>query len=212
MGVCGRGTQRGLLLLTAHRSKGLEFDHLVILNGGWQALSKGEDGEAPRRLFYVAMTRARRSLAVVTRGAHAFVRADSESELLRQIAAPQASDLPEPDQDHLPDMGTVDLSYAGRLTEGSPTHAALAEAEIDDPVTLERRKGKWLLLDTQGRVLGRMAANWAPPEGRTLVSGKVSAILRWRKTYNEEAFQTYIKRRDWETVLPEFVFRRNGGG
>lgn len=54
------------LLLTAHRSKGLEFDHVVILNGGWKALSKGEDGEAPRRLFYVAMTRARRSLSVVT--------------------------------------------------------------------------------------------------------------------------------------------------
>ncbi len=80
-----RAAQRGLLLLTAHRSKGLEFDHVVILNGGWQAISQGEDGEAPRRLFYVAMTRARRSLAVVTRGAHAFVRADSESELLRPV-------------------------------------------------------------------------------------------------------------------------------
>ncbi len=31
-----RGEQRGLLLLTAHRAKGLEFDHVVILNGGWE--------------------------------------------------------------------------------------------------------------------------------------------------------------------------------
>jgi adenylate cyclase len=63
-----RSAQRGLLLLTAHRSKGLEFDHVVILNGGWKALSQAEDSEAPRRLFYVAMTRARRSLAVVAAG------------------------------------------------------------------------------------------------------------------------------------------------
>lgn len=206
-----RGTQRGLLLLTAHRSKGLEFDHVVILNGGWQAISKGEDGEAPRRLFYVAMTRARRSLAVVTRGAHAFVLADSESELLRQVAAPQASDLLAPDQYHLPDMGSVDLSYAGRLPRDSQTLAAITEAEIDDAVTLERRKDKWMIVDRHGRVLGRMAANWAPPEGTHLVSGKVGAIVRWRKADNEEAFQTYIKHSEWETILPEFVFRQRHG-
>ena len=30
-----RGRQRGLLLLTAHRAKGLEFDHVIVLDGGW---------------------------------------------------------------------------------------------------------------------------------------------------------------------------------
>ena len=207
-----RGAQRGLLLLTAHRSKGLEFDHVVILNGGWQALSKGEDGEAPRRLFYVAMTRARRSLAVVTRGAHAFVRADSESELLRPIEAPRVSELPEPNQYQLPDMSTVDLSYAGRLSDASPTHQAIAEAEIDDRVSLEQREGKWLLLDAKGRVLGRMAGNWTPPEGTDIVSAKVGAIVHWRKADNEERFQVHVKRAEWQTVLPEFVFRRRNDG
>lgn len=205
-----RGEQRGLLLLTAHRSKGLEFDHVVILNGGWQGISQGEDGEAPRRLFYVAMTRARRSLAVVTSGPHAFVRADSDSELLRKVEAPRSIDFPEPDQYQLPDMSLVDLSFAGRLPETSPTLTAIAEAEIDDKVTLERSDGKWLILDIEGRVLGRMAGSWAPPEGTQLVSGKVGAIVRWRKTDNEEAFRTYLKRDEWEAVLPELVFRRGG--
>lgn len=31
-----RGNQRGLLLLTAHRAKGLEFNNVVILDGGWK--------------------------------------------------------------------------------------------------------------------------------------------------------------------------------
>ena len=35
-----RGEQRGLLLLTAHRAKGLEFDHVAILNGGWDRPSR----------------------------------------------------------------------------------------------------------------------------------------------------------------------------
>ena len=60
-----RRRQRGLLLLTAHRAKGLEFDHVVVLDGGWESTGKGEDADAPRRLYYVAMTRARRTLALM---------------------------------------------------------------------------------------------------------------------------------------------------
>ncbi|MGB5559211.1 MAG: ATP-dependent helicase, partial [Paracoccaceae bacterium] len=203
-----RGAQRGLLLLTAHRAKGLEFDHVVILDGGWKGLSQGEDGEAPRRLFYVAMTRARRSLAVVTSGTHAFVLADSECELLRKVEMPRRLDLPAPDQYQLPDLTSVDLSFAGRLGEANPTNAAIVAAKVDDPLTLERRDGKWMILDLNCCVLGRMAGNWAPPEGTTLVSGKVGAVVRWRKSDNDEQFQAYIKRDEWETILPELVFRR----
>ena len=54
-----RRQQRGLLLLTAHRAKGLEFDHVMVLdNGGWNRVGQAEDTDAPRRLYYVAMTRA----------------------------------------------------------------------------------------------------------------------------------------------------------
>ena len=49
----------GLLLLTAHRAKGLEFDHVAVLDGGWDRVGRNEDADAPRRLYYVAMTRAR---------------------------------------------------------------------------------------------------------------------------------------------------------
>jgi ATP-dependent DNA helicase RecQ len=203
-----RCAQRGLLLLTAHRSKGLEFDHVVILNGGWKALSKGEDGEAPRRLFYVAMTRARRSLSVVISGAHAFVRADSDSEVLRKVETPRRTDVPEPEQYQLPDLSSVDLSFAGRLPSGSHTHEAIARSQVNDPVYLEQRDGKWMVLDADRRILGRMASSWSPPAGTNLVSGKVGAIVCWRKSDNEESYQDYIKQVEWETILPELVFRK----
>ena len=60
-----RRRQRGLLLLTAHSAKGLEFDHVVVLDGGWRGTSPDEDADAPRRLLYVAMTRARKTLALM---------------------------------------------------------------------------------------------------------------------------------------------------
>lgn len=60
-----RRRQRGLLLVSAHRAKGLEFDHVVVLDGGWGNVNHGEDADAPRRLYYVAMTRARKTLALM---------------------------------------------------------------------------------------------------------------------------------------------------
>ena len=60
-----RRRQHGLLLLTAHRAKGLEFDHVAVLDGGWNNVDRGEDPDAPRRLYYVAMTRAQQTLALV---------------------------------------------------------------------------------------------------------------------------------------------------
>ena len=69
-----RKRQTGLLLLSAHRAKGLEFDDVVILDGDWDRSSNGEDGDSERRLYYVAMTRARRSLALLSMGArHPFI-------------------------------------------------------------------------------------------------------------------------------------------
>ena len=59
-----RRRQQGLLLVTAFGAKGLEFDHVAVLDGGWDRPGRGEDLDAPRRLYYVAMTRARRTLAL----------------------------------------------------------------------------------------------------------------------------------------------------
>ena len=59
-----RRRQTGLLLLTAHRAKGLEFDHVIILDGDWRTRGRNEDLDAWRRLYYVAMTRAGKTLAL----------------------------------------------------------------------------------------------------------------------------------------------------
>ena len=65
-----RRRQHGLLLLTAHRAKGLEFDHVAVLDGGWDRVGRGEDPDAPRRLYYVAMTRARQTPALARFDGH----------------------------------------------------------------------------------------------------------------------------------------------
>ncbi|RAP41963.1 hypothetical protein BYZ73_06280 [Rhodovulum viride] len=112
------------------------------------------------------------------------------------------------DQYQVPDLTSVNLSCDGRLRDGNATLGAIAAAKVGDPVTLHLQGGKWRILDGQGRVLGCMARTWAPPEGTGTVSGRGGAVIRWRKTDNDEAFQTCIRRDEWETILPELVFRR----
>lgn len=75
-----RRQQTGLLLLSAHRSKGLEFDHVVVLDSGWQRGPAPQASEAERRLNYVAMTRARQTLTLARmKGRQTLVQALTDS-------------------------------------------------------------------------------------------------------------------------------------
>ena len=201
-----RSDQRALLLLTAHRSKGVEFDDVVILNGGWDRPSKGEDPDAPRRLFYVAMTRARRSLAIIAEGNHPFVPQGAEYMLRR--AAPTVTDaVAVPTALYqVPNLKTVDLSWAGRLRTGHPSLAAISAAKVGDPVHISRDGPSWMMQDKQGQTLGRMARSWSPPEDLSFLRGEVGAIVCWRKSDNQEEYRVHLHRDVWEAVLPELVF------
>lgn len=51
-------------LSTAHKAKGLEFDYVFILDGEWNTNVFVRNLEEERRVFYVAMTRAKCSLSI----------------------------------------------------------------------------------------------------------------------------------------------------
>lgn len=210
-----RGAQRGVLLTTAHRAQGLEFDHVVILNGGWDRASGNENLAAPRRLFYVAMTRARHSLTVLISGVHPLLGAKTDisgDAILRRSVTPAAAALAVPTKTfQLPALTSVDLSFVGRQKHNDPVHAAIRDAQTGDPITLEYRAPHWTILDQKGRRLGHMAKTWKPPAQGRFQSGHLGAIVTWRKTDNKEEFQRHIKRDEWKTVLPELVFAPASG-
>jgi ATP-dependent DNA helicase RecQ len=202
-----RQEQRGLMLLTAHRAKGLEFDDVVILDGGWDRYSKGEDRDAPRRLFYVAMTRARRSLAIMaTRERHPLVGPDTQGILQRQMARKSDEGRDHALRYHLVEPQMVDLSWTGRQGRGHPVHQALEGLRTDDPVNLVDIGGRWMLQNVQGISVGRMAKGYHPPDGLRFVRGKARSIIRWRKMDNGEEYQDSLRSDEWEVVLPELVF------
>ncbi len=200
-----RGEQRGLLLMTAHRAKGLEFDHVAILNSGWDRPSRGEDADAPRRLFYVAMTRARSTLTVLTDGPHAFVQPGDA--VLPRRATPDAAALPRARLHYMPpNPKLVDLSFAGRLRTGDPSLAAIAAARPGDPVHLIRDGDRWRIDNAHGQTLARLSRAFAPPEGTTFLRGEVAAILHWRREDGTRTITICFAATQWEVVLPGLVF------
>ena len=61
----------GVLVGTVHAAKGLEFGHVIVLSGGWNGKGGGwraneAEAEEGRRLYYVAMTRARKTLTLAS--------------------------------------------------------------------------------------------------------------------------------------------------
>ena len=86
-----RRQQHGLLLTSAHRAKGLEFDHVVILDHEWQPPARrASDIDELRRLYYVAMTRARLTLTLCRSGnTNPFLSALQDCEAVVEGEAPR---------------------------------------------------------------------------------------------------------------------------
>jgi ATP-dependent DNA helicase RecQ len=187
-----------LVLMTAHRAKGLEFDHVLILDGGgWQG--RGDD---ERRLFYVAMTRARKSLTVceVVGGQHPFVR-DLEGLVLRSRPEALPPNLGVAHRTSCADPEKVVLSWPGRFAPSAPIHRALVALDVGSPLVLRPRsdgRAGWEITDASGAVVGRMSSKFRQPVGE-VVAVRVGAMLVRHAREDEQGLQC----QSWELVLPE---------
>ncbi len=205
-----RRRQRGLLLMTAHRAKGLEFDHVVVLDGGWNRPSRGEDADAQRRLYFVAMSRARQTLTLARfPGAHPFQNAlrNSPSVLHRQAPVKLPPATPELARSYR-QLGFSDvyLSFAGGRPPGHQVHGAIAALSAGDPLQVRGEERRWELLDGNGTVVGLLARGFKAPPEMCCTSAKVLAIATWSREYSEPQYQSRHRCDTWEVVVPKLVF------
>ena len=200
-----RQRQHGLLLATAHRAKGLEFDHVAVLDGGWG--KRAMDPDEQRRLFYVAMTRARATLLLATFEQHRFIEPLAGLQAVHWVQhslalTPRAADRLK----HVrPGLGDVDLGFAGRRPQRDPVHARIGSLSTGDQLKIEQRKGKWQVVAPSGPV-GRLAAKFTPPAGYRCKSARVRGVIRWSRELSGTEYRDHAKCDEWEVVIPEFVF------
>ena len=209
-----RRRQHGLLLLTGHRAKGLEFDHVAVLDGGWDRIGSGEGPDDPRRLYYVSMTRARQTLMLARfHRRHRFqdVLARHPSVIHREAVELPPSSAAIHNHHVRAGLQDVDLGFAGGRWAGDRIHQAIAELSPGDPLKVRVGKtGRWELLNGAGRVVGRLAKRFSPPRGKSCRSAAVLAMVGWSREASDPDFRERMRCNSWEVVVPELVFQPDG--
>ena len=205
-----RRRQRRLLLLTAHRAKGLEFDHVAVLDGGWSRTNYNGDPDAERRLYYVVMTRARQTLMLSSinnsQGFQSELRGHKAA-IQRETAnlSPHSTEVER--QFVQPNLQNIDIGFAGRHHCRNPIHKEISRLTAGDPLKVNTEKnGSWLLLSSSGRPVGRLAKSFKPPSGMRCCAAELFAVVSWNRKISDNKFHSYLKCDEWEVVVPTLVF------
>ncbi len=194
----------GVFLSTVHSVKGMEFNHVVLLDGGWKVSAFEEQ----RRLYYVAMTRAKETLCLMQRQ-------DQISPLLDEIsgdAVLQRRVYPEvPKQIFSQYRYTIlglqdfDISYAGRFGSSHPIHRQLSEIEVGTELTMEKLNGYLVLKHKRVTVakLSKKANRQWLENMEKIKSIIVLAMIKRYRNDNEEEFRVHCQVDQWELPFVE---------
>ena len=220
----------GAWLSTVHAAKGTEHDH-VLLIGAWPLNGSGAADEELRRVFYVGMTRARKTLAL-------FERADVPRSLtatltgrsvVRTLAGAREdggsrgrSPHPGPARRHYAPLGldSVYLGYAGQFPAEHPVHRALARMQPGDRVVPKPDSGGIALCDRRDVAVARFSrkavAEWRDRiEGGQVREVRVLGLVR-RSAEQEgdhpEGREQAVQVAEWEVPLLEIVAEETGAG
>ena len=223
-----RRRPKGLLLLTAHRAKGLEFDHVIILDDDWRRTGPNEDPDAWRRLYYVAMTRARKTLALARFGRPAAantweVRDERPSSWAKSAPMSELRGLDAvltrpvvPLGDVPPDLAfrrralslkDIYLDFPGQRLPNDSMHSAIRELDAGDELNVRPARGAWELTTTEGRPVGRLAQAYRP-EGKVQFA-RVHALIHRQREDSAPEFRARLRCDEWEVVIPELVFTQS---
>jgi ATP-dependent DNA helicase RecQ len=202
---------RGVFLATAHAAKGMEFDHVLVAGSGWTRGGTPGAQEEERRLFYVAMTRARQTLTLTRRRTAAPAcrpdprrRGAGADRCWRQrnprwIAEPLLRNA---------GLADLDLGFAGSHFHRHPIHAALEQLEPGSPLQLQPRGSQIVLTDSLGRVVARLSqaacATWRDRLDAVL-EARVLAMLQRHRTDGQPEYRDRSRCDRWEIPLVEVV-------
>lgn len=190
--------EEGLYLGTVHSAKGLEFRHVVVLDGGWHG--QPDKLEEERRLYYVAMTRAEQTLTLCEfAGGNPFSRQLADLVQLRDF---KGLFMPELQQRFTRfSLADVDIGYAGRYMENHPVHRHIAALNEGDPLKLCENSGRYEIRDFQGRLVGRAAKGFQAPFAFSLL--EVAAIITRYQNDSSDEYRERCKADRWEVVVPK---------
>ena len=217
----------GVLVGTVHASKGLEFAHVAVLAGGWKGRSADYAPEArnrfyeeERRLYYVAMRRARKTLTLINRRDDPLPYArELEGWSLRRRKLGVAEGESEEDAESSYSVfGMKDLyiDFAGGKPSDHRIHRSLDGLQAGDPVTLEPDEvGHVFVRDRAGTSVARLSKTGAgrleQRQLRQIEEVRVLGVVSRRLEDCKPEYQSRIAVPAWELPILEMRHRRVPG-
>jgi ATP-dependent DNA helicase RecQ len=210
-----RNLGRGVFLSTVHSVKGLEFDHVFLLGDHWPDLQEME-AEEERRLYYVAMTRARETLQLFKieniPSPHVMAISDDSGNwaIKRQLKC--TIDVQQSIVQHtLLGMEDLFFDFAGVRREGHPARLALACLQVGDTLYLKREKDHLELFNSEDTAVARLSRLakerwWEQVEAVESVR-VVAMVRRYREAITDQGFKKICHGDVWEFPIVELCYR-----
>ena len=214
----------GVLASTVHAAKGMEFTHVVVLAGGWKGRSaeyapdaRNSFFEEERRLYYVAMTRARKTLTLLDRRDASLPYArELEGWSLRRrnlgVADGESDECADTGYSIL-GMRDLYIDFAGGKPEGHRIHRSLARLQAGDPVRLEHGdSGHVHVLDRDGTPVARLSKAGVErlerPHSPQVDEVRVIAVVSRHQEDGNPEFRDRLAAPVWELPILEMRHRR----
>jgi ATP-dependent DNA helicase RecQ len=201
----------GIFLSTVHSVKGMEFDHVFILAENWQNI-QGPELEEERRLYYVAMSRARKTLHLFSlqnnKNPHTSL-LSGDAILRRTMTTDQNEELSHYRYAIL-GMKELYIDYACSKAAKHPIHESLRKLQTGDTLQIKKRKNELYLLNHNDVALIRLAhsadKHWQP-RLHTIREVRVLAMVRrQRSDIQDSNFAARCRVDAWELPVVELKY------
>ena len=203
---------QGVFLSTIHSSKGMEFPHVMILDGDWGRPGNRSEWEEERRVMYVGMTRAKETLCLLKIPGR-------PNPFLQEIRGDfmagrtYTGDFVENEfqdrQYELIGLNEIFMDFAGCLDKGHHIHSRLARLDAGQRVLFHKTDKGIEIHNMDGCCVARLSKEGADKWSQRLdqiCELRVIALLRRDRQDPDEGFRNRIKVDKWELPVLEAVY------
>ena len=203
----------GVFMSTVHAAKGMEFPHVCVTGGGWTQGKSYQEQEEERRVYYVAMTRARETLCLfkVADMPNPHTRLVEGDFLLKRepsFVAP-ADDQVVRRRFEILGMEDMFLDFAGRRRPGDAIHEQLAGLRPGDFLSAVPR-GEYIELHTEKGIsvaqLSQTALKTWRGRLKSIERIKILAMVQRRVEDSGEEYRVRCQCEQWEVPVAEIVY------
>ena len=197
---------KGVFLSTVHSVKGMEFNHIFIPANNWQQ-KQGAALEEERRLFYVAMSRARESLHLFSLQniKHPHISLLAGEFIKKTTRRERGEKLPQVRYEIL-GMKELYIDFGAGKPSSHSMHKELNRLQPGDTLQLEERNMQ-LELTSKGITVARLSKDAAKrwkTRIRSIKSAKIIAItVRHRSAIRDDTFSGRCQVDSWELPIVE---------